>query len=144
MEKLSPTTESILSERYGKDGIIALATCADGKPSVRYVNSFYENGSFYVLTYTLSGKIRQIADNPEAAVAAEWFTAHGKGVNLGAFSRKENAPIAEKMKTVFAAWLDNGHSNLEDENTCILQIRLTDGVLLDHGTRHEIDFTDLL
>lgn len=30
----------------------------------------------------------------------------------------------------------------EDPNTCIFCIHLTDGVLLSHGTRYEIDFTD--
>ena len=46
-----------------------------------------------------------------------------------------------KMKQIFAAWLDNGHNNLEDENTCILKIELTQGVLFSHGTKYEIDFT---
>lgn len=38
--------------------------------------------------------------------------------------------------------IDNGHNNFEDENTCILQIKLTYGLLLSHGTRYEIDFTE--
>jgi hypothetical protein len=46
-----------------------------------------------------------------------------------------------RMKKIFAAWLDNGHNNLEDENTCILKIELTQGVLFSHGTKYEIDFT---
>lgn len=54
MEKLTKEAEEILIERFGKDGIIALATTADGSPYVRNVNAFYSNGSFYVLTYGLS------------------------------------------------------------------------------------------
>lgn len=45
------------------------------------------------------------------------------------------------MKTVFAQWIDNGHNNFEDENTCILRIDLTDGVLFSNGTRYDFDFT---
>ena len=60
---------------------------------------------------------------------------------MGFFGKKENEQIANKMKQIFAAWLDNGHNNLEDENTCILKIELTQGVLFSHGTKYEIDFT---
>ena len=60
---------------------------------------------------------------------------------MGFFGKKENEQIANKMKKIFAAWLDKGHNNLEDENTCILKIELTQGVLFSHGTKYEIDFT---
>ena len=44
------------------------------------------------------------------------------------------------MRIVFADWIDNGHSNLEDKNTIILRIELTKGVLFSDGIRYEIDF----
>lgn len=140
MEKLSPELEKILMERYGRDSIIAVATMENGRPCVRYVNGVYMDGAFYVITYALSDKMKQIEKNPNVAVAAEWFTAHGRGVNLGWFKKDENAEIAERLKEAFAEWIDNGHNNFEDTNTCILCVRLTDGVLLSHGTRYEIDF----
>ena len=141
MAKLSADTEKIMNERFGKDSIIALATTVDNRPYVRSVNSFYDNGSFYVLTYGLSNKMKQIQQNPLVAIAGDWFTANGKGFNLGYFSKKENTEVADKMKVAFSEWINNGHNNFEDENTCILRIELTDGVLLSHGTRYDIDFT---
>ena len=33
-------------------------------------------------------------------------------------------------------------SNFEDENTCILRIDLTDGILYADGTQYNIDFTE--
>lgn len=45
------------------------------------------------------------------------------------------------MKTLFTDWIDNGHNNFEDENTGILQIKLTDGVLFSSETKYNIDFT---
>ncbi|MGN0738658.1 MAG: hypothetical protein ACI4LX_00630 [Treponema sp.] len=45
------------------------------------------------------------------------------------------------MKKVFSEWIDNGHNNFDDENTCILCIELTDGILFSNGNRYEIDFT---
>lgn len=141
MKKLSAEAEKILLDRFSKDSVIALATTADNRPYVRSVNSFYENGSFYVLTYGLSNKMKQIRQNPNVAISGEWFTANGTGVDLGYFGKAENAEIANKMRMVFSEWIDNGHNNFEDENTIILRIELTDGVLFSHGTRYDIDFT---
>ena len=142
MQKLSKEAEAILVERFGKDSIIALATTVDGTPYVRNVNAFYFNGAFYVLTYGLSNKVKQIEVNPVVAIAGDWFTAHGKGVNLGYFGRKENKEVAIMMRAMFAEWIDNGHNNFDDVNTCILKIELMHCLLLSHGTRYEIDFSE--
>ena len=137
MGKLSPEAEKIMIERFGKDSVIAVATVENDVPYVRYVNAYYENGVFYIITYALSNKMKQLEKNPNVAIAGDWFTAHGKGVNLGYFGKEENRLIAEKLKTAFAEWIDNGHNNFDDENTIILCIELTDGLLLSHGTRYE-------
>ena len=141
MEKLTEQTNAILLERFGKDSIIALATAVGNVPYVRSVDAFYDRGAFYVLTHGLSGKMKQIEQNPTVAVSGEWFTAQGIGVNLGYFGKADNAAIAGKMREVFAAWIDNGHNNFEDPNTCILRIQLTSGVLFSNGRCFEIDFT---
>lgn len=138
--KLNDEIETILTERFGKDALIALATESGGTPYVRAVNAYYEDGAFYVITHALSNKMRQLAQNPAAAIAGEWFTAHGTGVNLGYIGKEENRRIADKLKDAFASWLDNGHVDLRDENTVVLRIALTDGVLLSHGTRYEVSF----
>ena len=140
MEKLTKEINSILLERFGKDSIVALATAVNNVPYVRSVDAFYEDGAFYVLTHGLSGKMKQIERNPTIALSGEWFTAQGKAINLGYFGKEENARIASKMKQVFSAWIDNGHNNFEDINTCILCIQLTHGVLFSNGTRYEIEF----
>ena len=49
----------------------------------------------------------------------------------------ENGMIAEKQKKGFAEWIDNGHTDFDDENTIILRVELTDGLLFSHGTRYE-------
>ena len=141
MEKRTEEIDAILLERFGKDSIIALATSIDNIPYVRSVDAFYENGAFYILTHGLSGKMKQISQNPTVAISGNWFTAQGKGVDLGYFGKAENARIASKMKDVFSAWIDNGHNDFGDINTCILCIELTSGILFSNGTRYEIDFT---
>ena len=137
MKRFSQEAEQIMIERFGKDTLIALATTENEVPYVRYVNAYYENDAFYIITYALSNKMQHIRANPVVAIAGEWFTAHGKGINLGYFGKKENRMIADKLKNVFAEWIDNGHNNFGDENTIILCIELTDGLLLSHGTRYE-------
>lgn len=139
--KHNKTTNQILVERFGKDSLIALATVEDGIPHVRTVDAVYLGGAFYVVTYSLSGKMQQIAKNPTVAISGEWFTAHGVGENLGHVLLPENKEIMDILRAAFAAWYANGHTNEADPNTCLLKIALTDGVLFLDGTRYEIDFT---
>lgn len=142
MEKLTADIERILIDRFFNDSLIALATAENNMPFVRTVDAYYENRSFYVLTHALSNKMRRIEANPNVAISGDWFTAKGKGINLGYFYKKGNEEIANKMKTLFAAWIDNGHNDFSDENTVILQIRLTEGTLVADGKWIEIDFTE--
>ena len=137
MRKLSSEAEKIMIERFGKDTVIALATVEQEMPYVRNVNAYYEDGSFYIITYALSNKMRHMESNSTVAIAGEWFTAHGKSINLGYFGKEENCRIAGKLKNVFSEWIDNGHNDFEDENTVILCVELTDGLLLSHGVRYE-------
>ncbi|MBD5500004.1 MAG: pyridoxamine 5'-phosphate oxidase family protein [Lachnospiraceae bacterium] len=138
MKKIDQEVEEIMIERFGKDTVIALATVENEVPYVRYVDAYYENGAFYIITYALSNKMKHIGNDPTVAIAGEWFTAHGKGINLGYFGKKENQVIAEKLKNAFAEWIDNGHNNFDDENTIILCVELTDGLLFSHGVRYEL------
>lgn len=74
MRKLCSEAEKIMIERFGKDTVIALATVEQEVPYVRKVNAYYEDGSFYIITYALTNKIKQIEKNPNVAIAGEWFT----------------------------------------------------------------------
>jgi len=78
--------------------------------------------------------------NPEVAVCGEWFTAHGAGENIGHPRDVKNAELMSKLRTVFAEWYDNGHTDENDPHTCILRVRLTEGILFSNGKKYEIDF----
>ena len=58
MDNLCKEGEQIMIERFGRDTIIALATTENEMPYVRYVNAYYENGAFYIITHALSNTIR--------------------------------------------------------------------------------------
>lgn len=141
-EKMSKAIQ-IMDERFGHDTLISVATIEGSIPSVRIVNSLYENGSFYTITHALSNKMKQIHTNSAVAICGEWFTAHGVGENLGYVCDERNTVIAEKLRKAFAEWYSNGHTDESDPNTIILRIRLTDAILLSHGTRYDIDFETL-
>lgn len=130
----------IMTERFGHDSLISVATTEGTRPYVRTVDGYFEDGAFYVVTYALSSKMTQIEANHEVAVCGEWFTAHGIGENLGWVRDESNAAIMSKLRAAFTAWYSNGHVNENDTNTCLLRVRLTDGILFNNGTRYEIDF----
>lgn len=141
----------LLEEKLGnKDGLIALATIAlepssDGKscPAARIVDAYYEDGAFYTISYATSGKMLQIAQNPEVAICPiiESFTAKGIGENLGWVCDEKNTKMMEKLRKVFAAWYSEANND-DDPNTCLLRIQLTEGLWNDphKGIRQEIDF----
>ena len=129
--------EQVMNERFGKDSLIALATAADGVPHVRTIDAVWYEGAFYGVTHLQSGKMRQIAVNPVVAVCGDWFTGHGRAESLGHILAPENREIAAMLRSAFAAWYDNGHTNEQDPGTCILKITLTDGLLMAHGERIE-------
>lgn len=137
----------IMAERYGKDDLWPIATINGKNHGVRFVNGYYEEGAVYTVTYALSTKMKHIEANPEVAVCSFWFTGHGIGENLGWVRDEKNMDIMKKLRAAFAEWYGNGHTNEEDPNTCLLRIRLTDGVLIDHEKkygegRYEIDFVN--
>lgn len=133
----SAEAREIMDMRFGCDSLIALATVDGGTPSVRAVNAYYEDGCFYVVTYAKSNKMKQIAVNPAVGICGEWFTGHGVGESLGHVLAEDNAEMMSKLRAVFDEWYGNGHVDESDPNTILLRIRLTDGVLMSHGTRHE-------
>ncbi len=52
--------QEIMNERFNHDTLIALATANGTIPYVRAVNSYYQEGAFYVITDASSGKMKQI------------------------------------------------------------------------------------
>ena len=59
-KQLTAVTRALMAERFGRDTLLSLATCTDQVPYVRTVNGYYEDGAFYVITYELSNKMRDV------------------------------------------------------------------------------------
>lgn len=58
---------------------------------------------------------------------AEKGAVHGAGENLSWVRAPENAAIAFRFRSAFAAWHDNAYTNEDAPNTCILCIHLISG-----------------
>jgi len=131
----------IMTERFGKDILIAVATTDGERMYNRIVDAYYENGSFYISSHGLSNKMKQVESNPEVAICAvDWFSGHGSGRNLGWILDPKNAELRVKLREAFV-WFDDANDE-NDKNCCILEIRLTEGMLIKdhHAVRYKIDF----
>ncbi|MBQ8620175.1 MAG: pyridoxamine 5'-phosphate oxidase family protein [Clostridia bacterium] len=128
----------LMTERFSKDSLIALATVSGDTPYVRAVNAYYMDGAFYCVTHARSNKMKQLEENPIVGLCGEWFTGHGRGESLGHVLREENRAVMDVLRPAFAAWYSNGHVNEADPDTILLRITLTDGVLMKHGKRYEM------
>lgn len=130
--------DNILKERFSKDSLISIATVDEtGKPWVRTVDAIYIDSAFYTITNATTNKMKHISINPAVAICGEWFSGHGKAENLGYICNEENKVLADELRTAFASWYDNGHTNENDVNTIILKITVTDGIAYKDGTRFE-------
>ncbi len=80
--KRTEETEKILTERFGRDTLIALATESNGTPYVRTVNACYEDGAFYIITHALSNRTppppSRGSGSPPTAGASIWGTSEKK------------------------------------------------------------------
>ncbi|QES76182.1 hypothetical protein F3K33_16450 [Clostridium diolis] len=54
---------NILKVLFAKDYQFALATSNDNIPSVRFVDTFYDNGAFYIVSYAKLQKVQEIEKN---------------------------------------------------------------------------------
>lgn len=82
----------------------------------------------------LQGKKADYGKNIIGDLSERLTSEYGKGFE------KSSVFKMVKFYQAFAEWYYNGHTNEADPNTCILCIHLTDGVLMSHGTRYDIDF----
>lgn len=135
---MNPEMHALMTERFSKDSLIALATASGDTPHVRAVNAYYLEGAFYCVTYAKSGKMKQIEKNPTVGLCGEWFAGHGRGENLGHVLLAENRTLMEILRPAFVAWYSLGHVDESDPNTILLKITLTDGVLMKQGRRYEM------
>lgn len=129
----------IMKELYGKDIAMSLATVNGDKANARVINAYFKQDAFYVTTYALSNKMKEISVNPSVALNHNLFVAHGIGTNIGNPLDESNLDLREELRRVFVAFYDR-HVDEQDENTCILKITLSDALVFAHDYKYYVDF----
>ena len=129
----------VLVELFGKDYQFALATSKENIPSVRFIDTFYEDGAFYIVTYAKSQKVIEMCKNKKVALCNKLYRFIGKAHMLGHPLKDENKNIRGKLIEVFSPWYFK-HNNEKDENMCYVKIELDSGFFYKDGTGYKVDF----
>ncbi len=130
---------AVLNELFGKDCFFTLATSKDNVPSQRVVDTFYTEGAFWIVTYALSRKAKEIKDNPNVSLCNNFYNFSGKAYNVGHPLKAENKDIRDKLIKVFEPWYF-AHNNEADENMCYVKFVIEKGFFYKNGTGHVVDF----
>ena len=129
-----------MCDLFAKDRQFALATVKDGIPSVRFIDTYYEDGCFYIVTHAASRKSKEISKNPNIALCnGELCSFQGRATNIGHPQDKENEAIREKLIQVFAPWYF-AHNNEDDPGMCYLKVELQSGFFHADGIGYKVDF----
>lgn len=137
--KIFERSLSVLEELFAKDYQFALATSKDNLPSVRFIDAYYDDGAFYIVTHAKSQKTIEIENNPKISMCNELYRFSGTAINIGHPLLVENSVIREKLIKVFEPWYF-AHNNENDENMCYIKIKLERGFFYLNGTGYKVDF----
>ncbi len=129
----------VLETLFARDYQFALATSNDNIPAVRFIDTFYDNGAFYIVTHGKSDKVKEIEHNPVVSLSKDLYRFSGIARNIGHPLLKENLKIREKLIKVFEPWYF-AHNNENDENMCYIRVDLKQGLFYKDGTGYKVNF----
>ena len=129
----------VLEDLFARDYQFALATCDENIPSVRFVDTFYYDGAFYVVTHAESLKVLELELNEKVALCNKSYRFSGMAHNIGHPLKKENSEIRHKLMDAFSSWYFK-HNNENDKNMCYIKIDLSHGFFYKDGTGYDVDF----
>lgn len=129
----------VMEDLFGKDVFFALATSHNDVPSIRMVDVFYDNGSFWIVTNGRSNKVNDIKSNPNVALCNHLYRFKGKAYYAGHPLCENNKEIRNKLIKAFEPWYF-AHNNENDENMCYIRVDLQEGFFFKDGTGYKVDF----
>ncbi|MFW6679155.1 pyridoxamine 5'-phosphate oxidase family protein [Lacrimispora sp. AGF001] len=129
----------VLETLFARDYQFALATSNNNIPAVRFIDTFYDNGAFYIVTSRKSNKVKEIKHNPVVSLSKDLYRFTGIARNIGHPLLKGNLKIREKLIKVFEPWYF-AHNNENDENMCYIKVNLSQGLFYKDGTGYKVNF----
>lgn len=129
----------VIKELFARDYQFALATTNDNIPSVRFIDTFYDDNAFYIVTYAKSQKMKELEKNSRVSMCNKLYCFSGNAYNIGHPLCEKNYAIREKLIKAFEPWYF-AHNNEKDENMCYVKIDLKQGFFYKDGIGYKVDF----
>ncbi|MDO5292544.1 MAG: pyridoxamine 5'-phosphate oxidase family protein [bacterium] len=133
------TSLTVLEELFQRDYQFVLSTCKNNMPSSRCVDTYYSDGSFWIVTYAKSQKVTEIMHNPYVSLCSNLFRFSGKAYNCGHPLQEENAAIRSELIKAFEPWYFK-HNDEGDQAMCYVKVELEHGFFFKDGKGYEVDF----
>ncbi len=131
-----------MMQLFQRDYQFALATIFDNKPTVRFVDTYFDGNAFFVVTYAKSRKVLDVSENPHVALTCrQQHSFSGIATNIGHPLKPENKIIRNQLISVFEDWYFK-HNNEDDDNMCYLRIVPIRGLFHIDNVGYRIDFTE--
>lgn len=110
-----------LKDRYQHDTIMLIATAHDNVPSVRSIDTFYFEDSFYIVSDLSSTYVKELSNNQEVMIsdgAHNRFSC--KAIVLGHPLEENNKQIRDIFLRMFS-WYEEVN-NEELESVCLIKV----------------------
>ena len=112
----------IIKSKYSQDTILLIATAKDNVPTVRSVDSFYYDGSFWIVTDSRCNYVQEVMSNENVMISDGGHNRFWcKGKNAGHPLDEKNLSIREVYKKMFHHWYEEVN-NEELKTTCYIQV----------------------
>ena len=119
----------ILNERYYSDNVLLIATAKDNVPSVRCVDSFYYEGSFWIVTDLNCNYVKEIQNNEYVMISDGGHNRFwSKAIIVGHPLDKNNESIREVFLNVFLHWYKEVN-NEKIDSVCYVKVTPYKGYL---------------
>lgn len=129
----------VMNELFARDYQFALATTNKNIPSIRFVDTYFYNGCFYIVTYAKSKKVKELEANKNVSLCNKLYNFTGAAYNLGHPLKPQNSKIREKLINAFEPWYFKSN-NENDDNMCYVKVELTHGFFYKDSTGYDVDF----
>lgn len=112
----------IIKEKYQNDTIVLIATAKDNVPTVRSVDSFFFDGSFWIVTDLSCNYVKEIQSNENVMISDGGHNRFWcKAIVAGHPLDPDNATVREVFLRVFSNWYKQ--VNNEDSKTvCYIKV----------------------
>ncbi len=139
MDNCINRAKEVMQENFGHIVEMCLASCVDNKVTVRDLNTYYNDGKFYVLSKSTNSLVHDIAINPRVGLCHGSHNIYGNARSLGHPLEAKNAALRKLLKKQFSLNYDEYITEHNPEMR-IVEITVTQAETFSRFHRYEIDF----